>query len=98
MTAQDVLETQSLQLLERNCENFAPIQNNKKRRLVISILELFLGRHLRKEQAMRALKPQPYQTEGHLYAFYVEQLSLFDLDKLPAGKRQALNNTHLSAL
>ena len=44
MTVRDVLETQSLQLLERSCENFVPIQNKKKERLVISILGLLFGR------------------------------------------------------
>lgn len=84
MTVQDVLETQSLLLLERSCENFAPIQNNKER-LIISIWGYSLAEAPEERVGLEIPEPQPYQTNGHLYRR--EQLCVFDLSHLASGKR-----------
>lgn len=80
MTVQDVLETQSLQLLERSCENFAPIQNNKKR-LIISILGLFFGRDTQEKSGpWDLLNRQLVRLKGiFIYALPREQLSVSGL-------------------
>lgn len=65
MTVQDVLETQSLLLLERSCENFAPIQNNREK-LTISIWGYSLAEVPEERVGLEIPKAQPYQTTGHL--------------------------------
>lgn len=92
MTVQDVLETQSLQLLERSCENFAPIQNNKKR-LIISIWVILWQRYLRKEWVLRSRNHSLIRLKGIFTGR--EQLSVFDLSKLASGKRHTLNTAQL---